>query len=100
MPGFQNLPSTTESPLTEPGLIHMDIVMALPEMSSEAELAIDRWSLIPSKLRPFPYFPTTRAGPFTSVAVLPFPEASAEVVPLPSLKPHAATGPGGADAVV
>ena len=28
---FQNLPSTTESPLSEPGLIHIDKVAALPE---------------------------------------------------------------------
>ena len=83
MPAFQNLPSTTESPLIVAGLIHIDSVSALPEMLSEAELATDRLSLAPSKLRPFPYLPATRVGPLTSVAVLPLPEASAVVVPLP-----------------
>jgi hypothetical protein len=42
MPAFQNLPSTTESPLMDPGLIHIDIESALPEIPSELELGTDR----------------------------------------------------------
>ncbi len=39
---FQNFPSTTESLLTDPGLIHIDSVSALPETFSEDEFGADR----------------------------------------------------------
>ena len=82
------------------GLSHIDIVSALPETFSELEFATDRLSLTPSKLRPRPYFPATHDGPFSNDAVLPFPEASAVVAPLPSLKPQAPTSPEGGAATV
>lgn len=37
MVAVQNLPRTTESPVTEPGLIHIDRAIAEPEMFSDAE---------------------------------------------------------------
>ena len=42
MPVFQNFPSTTESPLIDAGLIHIDNVAALPAKLSEDEFGTDR----------------------------------------------------------
>src|SRR5262245_37823743 len=47
----------------------------------------------PLKDSPLPYFPAAVHAAFASVPVLPLPEASATVVPEPSLNAYAATRP-------
>ena len=76
-------------------MIHIDRVIAVPERLSDGELGAVRKSFTPSKRRPPPYLPDVQVGPFCSVAVLPFPEASLTVVPRLSLKAHPATSPAG-----
>src|SRR5262249_53085394 len=69
------------------------MVPVFPRVRLE-EFAIETLSLMPSKLTAFPYFPDVQPVPFVRTPVLPFPDASAVVFPLPSLKPYAATKPG------
>src|SRR5262245_14232314 len=81
------------------GKIQAARVMAVPR-SREGDAGTWTRLLMPSKLRADPKRPWgTQIAP-AMVAVLPRPEASAAVVPAPSLKPKAATKPGGVLAVV
>ena len=67
---------------------------------SDAESGIVTRELEPLKLSALPYFPTAAQVVFETVPLLPFPEASATVVPEPSSNAYAATGVGAAAAWV
>src|SRR4051794_2617999 len=73
------------------GLIQASSVMPLVR-SRELLSATVIQSLVPLKDTPPPNKPLTQRGPL-SVPVLPLPEASAAVVPAPSLKLQAPTSP-------
>src|SRR6185503_7940984 len=78
-------------PLSAVGLSHASTVSPVVRSRELASLTVTR-SLTPSTERACPYFPAVHVAP-EMVPVLPLPEISATDVPLPSLKPYAATSP-------
>ena len=74
------------------GSTHASNVIALVRCS-EAESGIVTRELDPLKLNAPPYLPATQVA-FAIVPLLPFPDASATVVPDPSSNAYAATGVG------
>ena len=81
------------------GWIHADSVIAVLTFS-DADPGIATRLFVPLKLSAAPYRPLVVHVAPLIVPVLPFPEASATVGPLPSLKPYAATSPVTCAAVV
>src|SRR6476619_1966242 len=65
------------------------------DRSSELESGTVILSSTPSKYNAFPTFPAVHRGPLTRVPVLPLPEESETVVPLPSSNFQYATRPVG-----
>src|SRR4051794_16251109 len=63
--------------------------------SSDAESGTVTQALVPLNESAFPYLPVVQVA-LLSVPVLPLPDESAVVVPLPASKPYAATAPVGA----
>src|SRR6266436_4735044 len=78
----------------ETGLTQAEKVRAL-DRSRELESGTVILSSMPSKNNAFPTFPAVHRGPLTKVPVLPFPEESETVVPLPSSNFQYATRPVG-----
>src|SRR6266436_5277233 len=76
----------------ETGLTQAEKVRAL-DRSRELESGTVILSSMPSKNNAFPTFPAVHRGPLTKVPVLPFPEESETVVPLPSSNFQYATRP-------
>src|SRR5258705_10640068 len=76
------------------GKTHAESVMAVVTLS-EAELLTTTRLLVPLKLSALPYRPSVDHVAPEMVPVLLLSDASATVVPVPSLKPQAATGPEG-----
>src|SRR5437867_1192667 len=64
-----------------------------PERSREFESNTVTLAAMPSKYNAFPAIPAVHTGPFTNVPVLPFPEESTAVVPVPSSNFQYATRP-------
>ena len=58
-----------------------------------AEFAMNSVSLLPSKFNAPPDLPVVHVGPFCSVPLLPFPEPSFAVVPVPSSRASFTMGP-------
>src|SRR4051812_1256493 len=84
---------------TELGLTQASSVM--PELSwSDDEFGTLTRALVPLKTRAPPYFPVAVQVVFETVPVFPVPDASAVVVPDPSLNEYAATSPEGPAACV
>src|SRR5690349_9683101 len=80
--------------VTTDGLTQASSVMAVVRCSDAASGMSTR-ALLPLKDRALPNLPAVlQVAPPTSVPVLPLPDRSATVVPVPSLKPYAATRPG------
>jgi hypothetical protein len=67
----------------EAGSTQAEIVKEL-DRSREFESSAVTLSSVPSKYNALPTFPAVQRGPFVNVAVFPFPEESAVVVPVPS----------------
>src|SRR3954465_7529180 len=81
------------------GMIHAESVIPVVR-SSEAEPATRPGPVEPLKLNAPPYRPCAdQVAPPTTVPRLPLPEASAALVPVPSLNAHAPTSPGGGGGV-
>jgi hypothetical protein len=76
------------------GYTHADSVIAVVKLSELDALTVTT-SFTPSNVSALPYRPAVVHVAPEIVPVLPFPEVSAVVVPVPSLKPHAATRPAG-----
>src|SRR5437762_377816 len=72
------------------GNTHASKVAAVVRWSELESLTRTR-SSTPSNSSAPPVLPVVQVGPFTRVPVLPFGDASLVVVPVPSLKPQAAT---------
>ena len=85
--------------LTVEGLTHASSVIPL-ERCSEAASGTVTSALVPLNCSALPYLPVAAQVAPVIVPVLPFPDASATVVPEPSSKPYAATRPVGAAAVL
>ena len=77
----------------EEGFIQAERVKAFDRWS-EFESATVTTSSMPSKYNAFPTFPAVHRGPLIKVPVLPFPDESEAVVPLPSSNFQWATRPG------
>src|SRR5215510_5140485 len=69
-----------------------------PDRSREAESSAVTLSSMPSKYRALPTLPAVHRGPLIRVPVLPLPEESEAVVPLPSSNFQWATRPDGTTA--
>src|ERR1051325_8186222 len=70
---------------------HASSVRALPNFSvSDAARTASRFP--PVNARPKPEWPVSQLAPLTNLAVLPLPDESADVDPLPSLNAKAARG--------
>src|SRR5439155_5302690 len=76
----------------EAGLTQAERVKG-PERSREFESNTVTLLAMPSKYNAFPAIPAVHTGPFVRVAVLPFPEESRAVVPVPSSNFQYATRP-------
>src|SRR2546430_3646684 len=85
-----------QAPLSVSGFTHASSVIRLVSCS-EGELATVTQLEAPSKESALPYLPFAVHVVLLRVPVLPLPEESATVVPVPSLKEYTATRPlGGA----
>jgi hypothetical protein len=73
------------------GLTHASSVIPAVKCNDAASLTVI-FAFVPLNTRASPYFPDAVQVAFEIVPVFPFPEASATVVPVPSLKAYAATG--------
>src|SRR2546423_11788186 len=78
--------STERQPLTDVGLTHASSVMALVRWSRLLSVTVTH-ALVPLKESAPPNSPAVVHVALASVPVRPWPEASAVVVPVPSLKP-------------
>lgn len=65
----------------DPGLTQAESVKELVRLREFESITV---TLLPSKYNALPAIPLVHAGPFANVPVLPFPEESAAVVPVPS----------------
>src|SRR5579862_6999566 len=74
------------------GSTHASRVMPVVSCS-DAELGMSTRAFVPLNESAPPYFPEAVQVVFTMEPTLPLPEASPSVVPVPSLKPYAATSP-------
>src|SRR5437773_3760937 len=84
---------------TVTGFTQASSVMPLVRCS-EAESGTLTREFVPLKRSALPYLPAVVQVAFEIVPVLPLPEESATVVPLPSSKPYADTRPGATVACV
>ncbi len=85
-------------PPNDVGYTHASSVIPVVK-SSEAESFTVTSAVDPLKDRACPNLPPAHVAPLIT-PVFPLPEASATLVPVPSLKPYAATKPGGGGEVV
>src|SRR5689334_20653563 len=76
----------------ENGFTHASSVIPVVRSSDEASL-IDTQAFVPLNTSALPYMPAVVHLALEIVPVFPFPEASATVVPMPSLKLYAAIRP-------
>src|SRR5262245_39474208 len=84
---------TSRQPLdADEGLTHASRVMPVLRSSDGASVIVTR-ALAPLNIRAFPNFPVDAHVAPLMVPVLPLPDASATVPPVPSLKENAATSP-------
>src|ERR1700674_3674685 len=81
-------------PLSEVGYTHASSVIALPR-SREGESATDTQLLLPLKDSALPNRPPAAHVAPETVPVLPLPDRSVTLEPLPSSNEYAATRPGG-----
>ncbi len=77
---------TLRQPVLTVGITQASSVIAV-DRSSEAESGTVTQSLTPSRVAAVPKRPSAQPAPFASVPLLPRPEESVAVVPLPSSKP-------------
>src|SRR5580658_10740772 len=84
--------ASVQLPLTTVGYTQASIVMPVLR-SSEGASGIVMSEFVPLNTRAFPYLPDVVQVALVIVPVLPFPERSLTVVPVPSSKEYAATSP-------